>query len=339
TLISFHYDNNINDAADGEEYFYIKNQQGDITAIVNNIGVVQVEYRYDGWGNILSVDTPSGSTLDPSINVYTYRGYRYDYETSLYYCNSRYYNPEWGRWLNADDVSYLDPSSVNGLNLYAYCNNNPVMYYDPDGHLALFTLFLISSIVIGAAVGGGISGYTSYKAGERGLDLAGDIIGGALMGGALGAAMALGGAAGLASTGITVAGFGLSTTAALGIAIGTTAAAGMAHYSLNTLGSKTDNWQFGKMLLAGVEGGAQGAATFGLAYFGGKNGMFANKLARMSPGDFMQYACNTYGRISTGTSLVYATSFVFSSTVTNFVFLNAPGMAIRWLIDQTIYGV
>jgi RHS repeat-associated protein len=133
TLISFHYDSNINDAADGEEYFYIKNQQGDITAIVNKLGVVEAKYRYDGWGNILSVDTPSGSTLDPSINAYTYRGYRYDYETSLYYCNSRYYNPEWGRWLNADDVSYLDPGSTNGLNLYAYCGNNPIMRIDPYG--------------------------------------------------------------------------------------------------------------------------------------------------------------------------------------------------------------
>ncbi|MDY0064686.1 MAG: RHS repeat-associated core domain-containing protein, partial [Bacilli bacterium] len=133
TLISFHYDENINDAINGEEYFYIKNLQGDITTIVNSQGIIQVGYRYDGWGNILSIITPSGSSFNPFINPYTYRGYRYDVETSLYYCNSRYYNPEWGRWLNADDVGYLDPSSVNGLNLYAYCNNNPIMYSDPSG--------------------------------------------------------------------------------------------------------------------------------------------------------------------------------------------------------------
>jgi RHS repeat-associated protein len=53
-----------------------------------------------------------------------YKGYYYDFETLMYYCKSRYYIPLWSRWLNADDISYLDPSSINGLNLYAYCGNN-----------------------------------------------------------------------------------------------------------------------------------------------------------------------------------------------------------------------
>ena len=52
----------------------------------------------------------------------------------MYYCNSRYYDPQMGRWLNSDDISYLDPVTLNGLNLYAYCGNNPVMYFDPTGH-------------------------------------------------------------------------------------------------------------------------------------------------------------------------------------------------------------
>ena len=52
---------------------------------------------------------------------------RSDVETGLYYNVTRYYNPEWGRFLNADDVSYLDPESISGLNLFAYCGNNPVM--------------------------------------------------------------------------------------------------------------------------------------------------------------------------------------------------------------------
>jgi RHS repeat-associated protein len=149
TLISFNYDNNINDAIVGNEYFYIKNQQGDITALVNSQGIIQVEYRYDAWGNIIYINTPSGSTLDPSINPYTYRGYRYDGEIGFYYCNSRYYNPEWGRWLNADSVNYLDPSSTNGVNLYAYCGNNSIMGYDPNGtfFITIGVLLVIAKVV------------------------------------------------------------------------------------------------------------------------------------------------------------------------------------------------
>ena len=46
----------------------------------------------------------------------------------------RYYNPEWGRWLSPDSIEYLDPQSINGLNLYAYCGNDPVNRFDPTGH-------------------------------------------------------------------------------------------------------------------------------------------------------------------------------------------------------------
>ena len=57
-----------------------------------------------------------------------------DVETGLFWCNSRYYNPEWGRWISPDSIEYLDPSSINGLNLYCYCFNNPIVYVDPDGY-------------------------------------------------------------------------------------------------------------------------------------------------------------------------------------------------------------
>jgi RHS repeat-associated protein len=67
------------------------------------------------------------------LNAFRYRGYYYDIETGLYYLESRYYDPETGRFLNSDSVEYLDPETLGGLNLYAYCNNNPVMGYDPSG--------------------------------------------------------------------------------------------------------------------------------------------------------------------------------------------------------------
>ena len=68
----------------------------------------------------------------------------------------RYYNPEWGRWLSPDDIEYLDPHSINGLNLYAYCNNDPVNMYDPTGH------FAISALIIGALIGAVIGFGTTY---------------------------------------------------------------------------------------------------------------------------------------------------------------------------------
>ena len=62
------------------------------------------------------------------MNPIRYRSYYYDAETKLYYLKSRYYDPELGRFMTIDDISYLDPDTINGLNLYAYCGNNPVWY-------------------------------------------------------------------------------------------------------------------------------------------------------------------------------------------------------------------
>ena len=59
----------------------------------------------------------------------------------------RYYNPEWGRWLSPDDIEYLDPHSINGLNLYAYCNNDPVNKYDPTGHFSIWALAAIVAVL------------------------------------------------------------------------------------------------------------------------------------------------------------------------------------------------
>ena len=61
------------------------------------------------------------------------RGYYYDTETKLYYLKSRYYDPEVGRFISVDGIEYLDPETINGLNLYAYCGNNPVMNVDSNG--------------------------------------------------------------------------------------------------------------------------------------------------------------------------------------------------------------
>ena len=81
-----------------------------------------------------------------AINPIRYRGYYYDTETGLYYLKSRYYDPEIGRFITIDDISYIDPDTINGLNLYAYCGNNPINYLDYDGRLGIFLQALFSVI-------------------------------------------------------------------------------------------------------------------------------------------------------------------------------------------------
>ena len=84
-----------------------------------------------------------------------YRGYYYDNETGLYYLNARYYDPSIGRFISPDVLSILDETKgqINGLNLYMYCNNNPIMYVYPSCH---FT-FLIITTIIGAVIGFGLA--------------------------------------------------------------------------------------------------------------------------------------------------------------------------------------
>ena len=119
----------------GTTYYYATNLQGDITAILNSAGTAVVTYTYDAWGNILDTDGKLSPTLG-TLNPLRYRGYVYDVETGLYYLQSRYYNPEWGRFISAD--AYISTGQgVLGHNMFAYCLNNPIMYADPCGTFSL----------------------------------------------------------------------------------------------------------------------------------------------------------------------------------------------------------
>ena len=122
----------------GQQYVYRKNLQGDIIAILDSNGTVVVQYVYDAWGESLVLDAEGNEITAAShvgqLNPFRYRGYFYDVETGLYYLQSRYYDPEMGRFLNMDSVDYADPETLNGLNLYAYCENDPVSRYDPTGN-------------------------------------------------------------------------------------------------------------------------------------------------------------------------------------------------------------
>ena len=84
-----------------------------------------VKYSYTAYGEIQEISGAFASTIG-AYNPFRYKGYYYDTETSMYYCKSRYYVPEWGRFLTPDSFEYLDPTSIIGLNLFAYCSNNPI---------------------------------------------------------------------------------------------------------------------------------------------------------------------------------------------------------------------
>ena len=121
----------------GENYFYQKNTFGDIVGIYNSSKQLVAKYVYDAWGNhkVLNPDGLENTSADfiGNINPFRYRSYYFDVETGFYYLQSRYYDPQVGRFISMDAVEYLDPQTINGLNLYIYCGNNPVMGYDPEG--------------------------------------------------------------------------------------------------------------------------------------------------------------------------------------------------------------
>ena len=109
----------------GVMYTYVHNLQGDIVGILDSTGAVVVEYSYDAWGRPTGVTGSMAGTLG-ALNPFRYRGYVYDEETGLYYLRSRYYNPVWQRFVNADSILQNNRS----VSLYTYCGNRPTSRRD-----------------------------------------------------------------------------------------------------------------------------------------------------------------------------------------------------------------
>ena len=103
-----------------------------ILGIIDTTGNLVVQYNCNAYGNNQTI---IGNQTLGNINPFRYKGYYYDKESDMYYCNSRYYNPKWCRWLNADSVNYLIPTDINSTNLYQYCANNPIMNVDFSGNM------------------------------------------------------------------------------------------------------------------------------------------------------------------------------------------------------------
>ena len=129
-------------------YYYLRNAQNDIVKLIDNSGATVVEYTYDSWGKLLSTSGSLASTLGKD-NPFRYRGYVYDEETGFYYLQSRYYNPEVGRFISSD-VLLSTGQGVLGHNAYAYCGNNPASRIDTEGDL-WDTLFDVVSLCLSVA--------------------------------------------------------------------------------------------------------------------------------------------------------------------------------------------
>ena len=150
-VMGFNYNSN--------DYIYHKNIFGDVLEIykVNSNGLSKVaEYSYDVFGNV-SIIVNSNNIAN--INPFRYRSYYYDSETELYYLITRYYSPYLMRFISPDSLSYITDNigDINVCNLFVYCNNNPVMYADPDGELAISIGLFIGLVGASFAIGFSLS--------------------------------------------------------------------------------------------------------------------------------------------------------------------------------------
>ena len=207
--ISFIYDHDslIGFKYNGSRYFYRKDPFGSIVAILDNTGNVVVKYTYNALGEFM----PEGENIQLALlNPFKYRGYYYDSETTLYFLKTRYYDPQIGRFISMDDVAYIDPETIGGTNLFAYCNNNPVMNVDPNG------TFLFG-LVVGMFLG--FTGSMVQDIVDDGELFNGSVklhqyLGNIFISGGVGAIIALGSTAiiaGLKSTGIQLAVDGITS--------------------------------------------------------------------------------------------------------------------------------
>ena len=161
------------------DYFYLYNGLGDVVGLVDSSNQVVVRYQYNSWGKVTSTQDTSGVSL-ATLNPFRYRKYVYDPETGLYCLGSRYYDPEVGRFVNADDtdVIFAKPQELGSKNLYAYCDNNPVAREDYAGEFPI-------PCIVGAVVGAAVSGfsYVLTSGGEiDGVELAKSCLVGAVSG-------------------------------------------------------------------------------------------------------------------------------------------------------------
>ena len=168
------------------KYLYIRDVLQNILGIIDINGNVVVKYDCDAFGKINNITGSKASTIG-KYNPFRYKGYYYDEESSMYYCKSRYYVPEWCRWLNADSPSFLETTIPNQMNLFTYCSNNPIANIDSNGKFGFLATLLISvavNVVINLVteVIEDVSSDGKFGGDKDGMDYLGAIAGGAISG-------------------------------------------------------------------------------------------------------------------------------------------------------------
>lgn len=212
------------------------NSSGEFVAITD-------EYEYNDISNI--------NQFVAYKNPFRYRSYYYDFETGLYYLNSRYYDPELGRFVNADDIDNLSPNEINGINLFAYCVNNPVNLSDECGHawwhwLIAALVVVIAAVAVVVTAGGAAAGMAAVAAVAAGCSAA-------TLGSTIAAGVFIGAVTAFAAFSV-IAGID---------AIGTLANGGSFEDALNTFSNYGET-----ALYATVGGGVAGGISAGLSYSG-----------------------------------------------------------------------
>ena len=144
-----------------ELYYYLVNAQGDVSAILDSGGKIAASYDYDAWGNCTVYNSSSAAIGD--LNPLRYRGYYYDAETGFYYLQSRYYDPAICRFINADTFATTDANGFLSANMFAYCENNPIMRVDADGE--------IWNVIAGAVIGAGLEVLGQLMTGTKFADI------------------------------------------------------------------------------------------------------------------------------------------------------------------------
>ena len=162
------------DGTNTDNYYFLRNLQGDVLELMEMNGETVAFYEYDPWGKVLSVKDASGNAITSAthianVNPIRYRGYYYDTESGFYYLRSRYYDPEVCRFINPD--SYLSTGQgVLGCNMFAYCSNDPVNYADHTGCIAANVVGALVGGIIGVVGGAFLGNWLADRIGLKGWE-------------------------------------------------------------------------------------------------------------------------------------------------------------------------